>query len=119
MLNNIIIMGRLVADPAVRYTKDQIPVASFRVAVDRDYGEETDFIDVTAWRKTAEFVSKFFRKGSMAVVTGRLQMETWEKDGQRRTSYGISADRVYFGERKRDQNDGFNDDFDDGPLPWD
>ena len=75
MLNHIVILGRLVKDPELRYTQSNTPVASFTVAVDRDFGEDkqTDFIDCTAWRKTGEFVSKHFQKGSMIVVSGRLQ----------------------------------------------
>jgi len=107
MLNHIVIMGRLTRDPELRYTQSQTPVASFSVAVDRDRsnkqtGErETDFIDCVAWRSTAEFVSKYFRKGSMAVVAGRLQMRDWtDRDGNKRRSAEIVADSVYFGESK-------------------
>lgn len=80
MLNHITLMGRLTRDPELRYTQSQIPVASFRIAVDRDYGSrdggerQTDFIDIVAWRQTAEFVSKYFTKGSMVAVSGRLQI---------------------------------------------
>ena len=108
MLNHIVIMGRLVADPELRYTQSQIPVASFRVAVDRDYGgkdggeRQTDFISCVAWRSTGEFVSKYFHKGSMIVVSGRLQMRDWsDRDGNKRTTAEIQADNVYFGESKR------------------
>ena len=113
MLNHITIMGRLTRDPELRYTGSNIPVASFTVAVDRDYGngEEraTDFINVVAWRHTGEFVSKHFTKGSMAVVSGRLQMRDWtDRDGNKRTSAEVVADNVYFGDSKkpRDNRDG-------------
>lgn len=109
MLNHIVIMGRLTRDPELRYTQSQIPVASLRIAVDRDYqpkdgGErQTDFIDVVAWRSTAEFVSKYFTKGRMAVVSGRLQIRQWEdKDGNKRQSAEVVADNIYFGDSKRD-----------------
>ena len=84
MLNHIVIMGRLTRDPELRYTQSQTPVVSFSVAVDRDFGgrdggeKQTDFIDCVAWRSTAEFVSKYFRKGSMVVVSGRLQIRDWQ-----------------------------------------
>lgn len=109
MLNHIVIMGRLTRDPELRRTQAGIPVASFRLAVDRDFaprdgGErQADFIDVVAWRTTAEFVSKYFSKGRMAVVSGRLQMRDWtDKEGNKRTSAEIVADNVYFGDSKRD-----------------
>ena len=110
MLKHIVIMGRLTRDPELRYTQSQIPVASFRVAVDRDFGRgeerQTDFIDCVAWRSTGEFVSKYFQKGSMAVVSGRLQMRDWtDKDGNKRTSAEVVADNVYFGESKRRDGD--------------
>ena len=111
MLNHITIMGRLTRDPELRYTQSQTPVASFRLAVDRDFanketGErDTDFIDCVAWRSTGEFVTKYFQKGSMAVVSGRLQMREWtDKDGNRRTTAEIVADNIYFGESKKDGN---------------
>lgn len=109
MLNNCTIMGRLTRDPELRHTGSNIPVASFTLAVDRDRknqnGEkETDFIDVAAWRSTADFVSKYFAKGQMAVVSGRLQMRKWEdKDGNKRVSAEIVADSVYFGESKKEE----------------
>ena len=112
MLNHIVIMGRLVRDPELRYTQSQVPVTSFRVAVDRDYGgrdgaeRQTDFIDCVAWRNTAEFVSKYFAKGSMAVVSGRLQLRDWtDREGNKRTSAEIVADNVYFGESKRSRDE--------------
>ena len=111
MLNKIILMGRLTRDPELRRTGSGIAVTSFTVAVDRDFtsrdsGErETDFIDCVAWRNTAEFVSKYFTKGRMAVVSGRLQIRGWtDKEGNKRRTAEVVADNVYFGESKR--NDG-------------
>ena len=108
MLNHITIMGRLTRDPELRRTGSGIAVASFTLAVDRDFaprdgGErETDFIDCVAWRQTGEFVSKYFTKGSMAVVSGRLQIRNWnDKDGNKRRTAEVVADNVYFGESKR------------------
>ena len=106
MLNHIVLMGRLTRDPELRYTGSNIPVASFTVAVDRDFGKgeerATDFINVVAWRQTGEFVSKYFTKGSMIVVSGRLQMRDWtDRDGNKRRSAEVVADNVYFGESKR------------------
>ena len=115
MLNHIVIMGRLTRDPELRYTQSNTPVAGFTVAVDRDFGgrdggeKQTDFIDCTAWRQTGEFVSKYFHKGSMIVVSGRLQSRKWEdRDGNKRTSWEINVDNVYFGESRRDSNAGDN-----------
>lgn len=111
MLNSIVIMGRLTADPELRTTTSGIPVCSFTVAVDRDYqkqGEEkqTDFIDVVAWRSSAEFVSRYFAKGRMIVVQGTLQSRKWQdKDGNKRVSWEIQADRVFFGDSKKDSGD--------------
>lgn len=107
MLNKAIIMGRLTRDPELKYTQSQLPVVSFSVAVDRDFvrqGEqrETDFINVVAWRSTAEFISKWFHKGSMIVVEGKLQTRKWtDKYEQKRTELEIIADNVWFGETKR------------------
>ena len=108
MLNHIVIMGRLTRDPELRRTGSGIAVASFTVAVDRDFGgrdggeRETDFIDCVAWRQTGEFVSKYFTKGSMIVVSGRLQIRNWnDKDGNKRRSAEVVADNCYFGESKR------------------
>ena len=108
MLNHITIMGRLVRDPELRRTGTGVAVASFTVAVDRDFGgrdggeKETDFIDCVAWRNTGEFVSKYFTKGSMAVVSGRLQIRGWtDKEGNKRRTAEVVADNVYFGESKR------------------
>ena len=109
MLNHIDLMGRLTRDPELRYTQSQLPVVSFSIAVDRDFGgrdgseRQTDFIDIVAWRSTAEFVSKYFTKGSMAVVSGRLQIRDWtDRDGNKRRSAEVVADSVYFGESKRE-----------------
>lgn len=101
MLNQITIMGRLTRDVELRYTTGQIPVASFTLAVDRDFGADgakvTDFIDCVAWRQTGEFISKYFNKGDMAAVTGKLQVRSWEdKDGNKRRTSEVVADRVYF-----------------------
>ena len=107
MLNHIVLMGRLVRDPELRRTQAGVPVATFRIAVDRDFGNretgerEADFIDVVAWRQTGEFVSKYFAKGRMAVVSGRLQMRNWtDNQGNKRSSAEVVADNVYFGESK-------------------
>ena len=109
MLNHIVIMGRLARDPELRRTQTGTPVASFRLAVERDFKDKasgeriTDWIDVTAWSYTAEFVSKYFTKGRMAVVSGRLQMRDWtDKNGIKRTSAEIVADSVYWGDSRRD-----------------
>ena len=107
MLNHIVIMGRLTRDPELRTTQSGVSVTSFTVAVDRDFGgrdggeKQTDFIDCVAWRQTGEFVSKYFHKGSMIVVSGRLQCGKWQdRDGNNRTSWEITADNVYFGESR-------------------
>ena len=109
MLNHITIMGRLVRDPELRRTGSGIAVASFTVAVDRDFGgrdggeKETDFIDCVAWRQTGEFVSKYFTKGRMIVVSGRLQIRSWnDKDGNKRRTAEVVADNCYFGDSRRD-----------------
>jgi len=122
MLNHIVLMGRLTRDPELRRTGSGIAVASFRLAVDRDFGpkdgaeRETDFIDIVAWRSTAEFVSRFFTKGRMAVVSGRLQMRNWtDKEGNKRTSAEVVADNVYFGDSKREG--GVQDGFSQGYAP--
>ena len=117
MLNTIVIMGRLTRDPELRRTGSGLAVASFSVAVERDFpnketGErEVDFIDCVAWRQTGEFVSKWFTKGSMIVVSGRLQIRPWtDKDGNKRRTAEIVAENVYFGESKKDReaNGGVN-----------
>lgn len=111
MLNHITIMGRLARDPELRRTSSGIAVASFTVAVDRDFSskdggeKETDFIDCVAWRQTGEFVSKYFSKGSMIVVSGRLQIRNWiDKNGSKRRSAEVVADNVYFGESKQSRD---------------
>ena len=115
MLNHITIMGRLTRDPELRRTGSGLAVASFCVAVDRDWpnkdtGEkETDFINCVAWRQTGEFVSKYFTKGQMIVVSGRLQIRKYvDKDGNNRTAAEIVADNVYFGESKKKENSAEN-----------
>ena len=133
MLNRIIVMGRMTRDPELRRTNSGTAVASFTVAVDRDFksqsGEkETDFIDVVAWRNTAEFVSKYFSKGRMAVVEGRLQLRDWtDNDGNKRRTAEIVAGSVYFGDSKKDSESapthsepqgGFSEVEDDGDLPF-
>ena len=111
MLNRIVLMGRLTRDPELRRTQSGTAVTSFSIACDRDFksqsGEkETDFIDVVAWRGTAEFVSKYFAKGRMAVVEGRLQIRDWtDREGGKRRSAEVVADNVYFGDSKRDGGD--------------
>jgi single-strand DNA-binding protein len=107
MLNHIVLMGRLVRDPELRQTQSGISVVSFRIAVDRDYqsrdggDKQADFIDIVAWRSTAEFVSKYFTKGRMAVVSGRLQVREWtDKENNKRYSTEVVADNVYFGDSK-------------------
>ena len=113
MLNHITIMGRLVADPELRTTPGGVTVATVRLAVDRDFrnkqtGErETDFINVVAWRQTAEFVSRYFAKGRMAVVEGRLQIRPYtDRDGNKRTAAEVVAENVYFGDSRRDGDSG-------------
>ena len=126
MLNKIILMGRLTRDPELRTTQSGTKVAGFALAVERDYkdqsGEkETDFIDVVAWRGTAEFVSKYFTKGRMAVVEGRLQIRDWtDKDGGKRRSAEVIAENVYFGDSKKADSapDWTQDNEDAGELPY-
>ncbi len=115
MLNHITIMGRLTRDPELRRTGSGIAVASFTVAVDRDYSgkdggeKETDFIDCVAWRQTGEFVSKYFTKGRMIIVSGRLQIRPWtDKDGNKRRSAEVVADNCYFGDSKKEGGDTSN-----------
>ena len=113
MLNRIILMGRLTRDPELRQTQSGVSVANFSLAVDRDFkdkstGEKgTDFIDIVAWRSSAEFVSRFFTKGRMAVVEGRLQLRDWtDKDGNKRRTAEVLAEHVYFGDSRRDTEAG-------------
>ena len=110
-LNKIIVMGRFTSDPTLRHTNTGTPVASFTLAVDRDFkdkqsgAKQTDFFDVTAWRGTAEFLNRFVSKGRMIVVEGRLQMRDWtDKDGNKRKSAEIVADNVYFADSKKQDN---------------
>ena len=114
MLNNVTIMGRLTKDVELRRTGSGVAVASFTIACDRDFtdkssGEkETDFVEVVAWRNTAEFVSKYFSKGRMAIVSGRLQIRKWtDKDGNKRSTAEVVADNVYFGDSKRDSDNSY------------
>ena len=141
MLNKIIIMGRLTRDPELRRTGSGTAVTSFSMACDRDFksqsgDKETDFIEVVAWKNTAEFVGKYFSKGRMAVVEGRLQIRDWtDKAGNKRTTAEVVADNVYFADSKRsesndNQKENFNalsgrvsDDFapiseEDGEIPF-
>ena len=110
MLNKVMLMGRLVSDPEVRYTPQQTAVARFSIAVQRSYvkqGEErqTDFINVTAFRSTAEFISKWFKKGQMMVVVGSLQSRKWEKDGKIMYGMDVIAEEVHFGESKKEKDE--------------
>lgn len=105
MLNHITIMGRLTRDPELRRTGSGVSVTSFTLAVDRDFSaeKETDFIDCVAWRNTADFVQKYFNKGRMAVVSGRLQIRSWkDKDGNNRRTAEVVAENVYFGDSNKD-----------------
>ncbi|MCI8809728.1 MAG: single-stranded DNA-binding protein [Oscillibacter sp.] len=119
MLNKIVIMGRLTRDPELRRIQNGTPVTSFTLAVDRDFksqsGEkETDFIDCVAWRNTAEFVSKYFTKGRMAIAEGRLQIRGWtDRDGNKRRSAEVIVENVYFGDSKRDSGGDYG-----GPPPY-
>lgn len=112
MLNHIVVMGRLTRDPELRKTASGVSVASFSVAVDRDFSQqdgkkETDFLDVVAWRNTAEFAAKYFMKGRMAVISGRLQIRNWEdKEGNKRRTAEILAENIYFGDSKKEDDGG-------------
>ena len=134
MLNKVTIMGRFTKEPDIRYTQSGTPVASFTLAVDRDFSKdkEVDFINCSAWQKTAEFIQKYFHKGNMAIVAGRLQVRNYEdKEGNKRQSTEVVAESVYFGESKRDNitaavaDSGFKPangfvpvEMDDGDLPF-
>lgn len=131
MLNKVIVMGRMVRNPELRRTNSGAAVASFTIACDRDFksdgGErEADFIECVAWRNTAEFVSKYFSKGRMAVVSGRLQTRNWtDKEGNKRKATEIVAESVYFGDSKREElqsyaapQGSFAELPDDGELPF-
>ena len=107
MLNHIVVMGRLTRNPELRKTAAGVSVTSFSVAVDRDFSQdgqkETDFLDVVAWRNTAEFAAKYFTKGRMAIVSGRLQIRNWEdKEGNKRRTAEILAENIYFGDSKKE-----------------
>lgn len=109
MLNHIVLMGRLTRDPELRHTQSGVAVASFTLAVDRDFGtreeKQTDFIDIVAWRNTGEFVAKYFTKGQMAAVSGRLQLRDWtDNNGVKRRVAEVIADNVYFGESKKSRD---------------
>ena len=113
MLNHVVVMGRLTKDPELRYTQGQVAVCSFSIAVDRDYSsgdgqqKQTDFFDVVAWRHNGEFVSKYFQKGRMIVVSGRLQARRWQdNNGNNRSTVEIVAENCYFGDSKKDQESG-------------
>ena len=125
MLNKILLMGRLTRDPELRHTQTGTAVASFTLAVDRDFKDKnsgeraTDFINVVAWRQTGEFVSRYFTKGRMAVVEGRLQMRDWtDKDGNKRTSAEVLADSVYFGDSKKESEPGCNSGYTASPSGY-
>jgi single-strand DNA-binding protein len=109
MLNVVCLMGRLGSDPELKYTPSQVPVTNFSIAVQRTYMPKnsterpTDWIDIVAWRSTAEFISRYFRKGSMIVVHGSIQTRSYvDKDGNKRTAFEVVADNVFFGDSKRD-----------------
>ena len=136
MLNKVIIQGRLVADPELRHTQQGTPVASYRLAVDRDYkskdpnAQNTDFVNIVSWRNTAEFVSRYFTKGRMMLVEGRLQMRSYtDKDGNRRVAAEVVTDNVHFADSRKDgsnnedgslqESAGFEElADDDGDLPF-
>ena len=122
MLNTIILYGRLVADPVLRQTAGDVPVASFRLAVERDGSGEkkVDFMDIMAWRQTGEFVAKYFKKGQAALVRGRLESHTYgDRDGNKRTAWEVNADHVWFAESRREQQPApQHEQVDDGDLPF-
>ncbi len=122
MLNKVILIGRLTKDPELRHTATGIPVASFTLAVDRgfkrDDPQSADFIDIVAWRNTAEFVSKWFTKGQLIAVSGRLQVRPYsDRDGNKRTATEVVADEVFFAERKREKGASAFESFGDLPAP--
>ncbi len=136
MLNKVFLQGRLVADPELRHTQQGTPVASYRLAVDRDYkskdanAQNTDFVNIVSWRNTAEFVSRYFTKGRMMLVEGRLQMRSYtDKDGNRRVAAEVVTDNVHFADSRKDgsnnedgslqESAGFEElADDDGDLPF-
>jgi single-strand DNA-binding protein len=128
-MNNVVLMGRICATPELKYTANQVPVTSFNLAVDRRFNkEETDFITIVAWRQTAEFICKYFSKGSLIALQGAIQSRTYDdKYGNKRTVIEVVADQVYFTGEKRDsqpqavgqtQNDDFEEISDDEDLPF-
>ena len=123
MLNKAILMGRLTRDPEIKYTQNNVAVCTFAIAVDRDYVQQggqrqTDFINIVAWRKTAEFIGKYFAKGRMIVVCGSIQTRTWEgTDGKKNDMTEVIADDVYFGEGKRDSEGGTSNYYSAMPAP--
>lgn len=128
MLNSIIIQGRLTADPELRQTQSGVSVINFTVACNREHNkEETDFISCIAWRQTAEFVSKYFRKGQLVLAKGSLQSRKWtDRDGGKRINWDVVCDNVYFCESKKDSGDAsktpdvtYTEVEDDGELPFD
>lgn len=109
MLNKVVLMGRLTADPELRHTQNNTPVASFTLAVNRNFSQrdETDFIDIVAWSKNAEFVSNWFHKGQLVAVVGRLQVRNWQdKEGNSRRSYEVVAEETHFAESKKSEGGG-------------
>lgn len=136
MLNKVFLQGRLVADPELRHTQQGTPVASYRLAVERDYkskdqkGQDTDFVNIVSWRNTAEFVSRYFTKGRMMLVEGRLQMRSYtDKDGNKRVAAEVVTDNVHFADSRKDgsnnedgslqESAGFDElADDDGDLPF-
>lgn len=138
MLNHVILQGRLTKDPELRKTQNGISVTNFTLAVDRDFKsngqKETDFINCSAWRQTAEFLSRFFGKGRMVLLDGRIEVRSYQnKDGNKRTAWDVVADRVYFGDSKPSEGsnsiqgdiqdgteaqEGFSELGDDGDLPF-
>lgn len=110
MLNKVVLMGRFTKDPELRSTPQGVSVCNFRLGVQRNYktngSYESDFIDCVAWRNTAEFISKFFKKGNLVCVEGSLQSRSWEQDGQRRTTLEVMVDNTYFVESKKDAEGG-------------
>lgn len=110
MLNKVVLMGRFTKDPELRSTPQSVSVCNFRLAVPRNYKTngtyESDFIDCVAWRNTAEFISKFFKKGNLVCVEGSLQSRSWEQDGQRRYTLEVMVDNTYFVESKKDAEGG-------------
>lgn len=132
MLNNVVLMGRLTADPELRHTPSDVAVTTFALAVDRSYVKtgaerQVDFIDIVVWRSTAEFVCKHFRKGQLVAVQGSIQTRSYQdKDGNKRKAFEVVADKVFFAENKRSQStapdisqdDDFEEIEDDGDLPF-